>query len=77
MKLTKAQLKQLIKEELQEARISQEQTSHEDCDQWHQYAILIDRLWFVYADWQPQTAEGKKYKKDLGKILNQQHEVAK
>jgi hypothetical protein len=62
MKLTKQQLKQIIKEELQE------QLNGGAGDQ---YANLIDRLQDMYELWQPQTDEGIQYKDDLGDLINQ------
>ena len=60
LKLTKSQLKQLIKEELQE------QLNGGAGDQ---YADLIDRLEDMYELWQPHTPEGIQYKDDLEDLI--------
>jgi len=62
MKLTKSQLKQLIKEQMQE------QLNGGAGDQ---YENLIYKLQDMYDDWQPQTDEGMQYKDDLGDLINQ------
>ena len=56
MKLTESQLKQIIKEELQE------QADHANC-------VSTDQLQDMYEAWQPQTDEGIQYKEDLVKLL--------
>lgn len=61
MKITKSQLKRIIKEQLKEYAM-EPPMGEEPAD----LASEVQRL---YDEWQPQTPEGQKYKADLGAVL--------
>ena len=53
MKITKSQLRQIIKEELNEVLTD----------------IPITKVRRLYNNWQPETEEGQRYKDDLGNLI--------
>ena len=56
MKISKLKLKQIIKEELDQVLSEEEPDLHEQVQK-------------LYDQWQPETPEGKLYKKQLGELL--------
>ena len=56
MKITKSKLKRIIKEEFDQVLLEEAPDLHEQ----------IQKL---YDQWQPETPEGKLYKKQLGELL--------
>jgi len=71
MKITKSQLKRIIKEELKEYAMAPEPPMAEEppCPGAAEPADLASEVQRLYDEWQPQTPEGQKYKDDLGAIM--------
>ena len=70
MKITKSQLKQIIKEELKEYAMAEQPPmagAPSPCGE--EPVDLESEVQRLYDEWQPQTPEGQKYKADLGAIM--------
>ena len=71
MKITKSQLKRVIKEELQASlkEYAMEPPMTEEPPTAEEPADLASEVQRLYDEWQPETPEGQKYKDDLGAVL--------
>ena len=70
MKLTKSQLKRIIKEELKEYGMpEQPPMAGEPSPCGEKPVDLESEVQRLYDEWQPQTPEGQKYKDELGAVM--------
>jgi hypothetical protein len=69
LKITKSQLKRIIKEELKEYAMEPPMAGGPSpCGE--EPVDLESEVQRLYDEWQPQTPEGQKYKDDLGAIMH-------
>ena len=68
MKLTKSQLKQIIKEELSNIAEGGYMGHYEEPPM-EGATDLASEVQRLYDEWQPQTPEGQRYRDDLGELL--------
>ena len=83
MKLTRSQLKRIIKEELNEIgrKNPQVHTGEPSGSGSRQIsgttkAFILDGFQDLYEAWQPQTPEGEQYKEELGALIEKMEEKA-
>ena len=69
MKITKTQLKRIIKEELKEYAMGPPMAGEPPCPGAAEPADLASEVQRLYDEWQPQTPEGQKYKDDLSALI--------
>ena len=70
MKITKSQLKRIIKEELKEYAMEPSMAEEPPaCPGADEPADLASEVQRLYDEWQPQTPEGQKYKDELGALM--------